>query len=364
MALSVRSLPSILLVFLLLLVAFAAGAKGAESVTLAWDSNPEPDIAGYRLYSGKTSHSYRQYVDTSTTQATVSNLVEGTTYFFAVTAFDTAGLESAFSNEISYSVPGEILSFLGNVSSRTLVQTGDFAMIGGFILLADSPKEVVLRAIGPSLSNAGVSQVLADPTLDLLDSSGTVVASNDDWRTGGLDLVALGLAPTDDRESALIATLPGGAYSAIVRGKDDAVGVALVELYDLDMNNGRIANISTRARVETGEDVLIGGFILTGTDPAQVIVRAIGPSLASAGVMDPLLDPVLELHDADGSLIFTNDNWRSDQESQIIDTTLPPADDREAAIVVTLPPGAYSAIVRGVNDSAGVALFEVYALNQ
>ena len=237
-------------------------------------------------------------------------------------------------------------------------------MIGGFILTADAPKKVALRAIGPSLASAGVSQVLADPTLDLLDSSGTVIASNDDWQTGGVDLVALGLAPTDDREWTLVATLPAGAYNAVVRGKDDAVGVALVELYDLDMDNGGVANISTRARVETGEDVLIGGFILVGTDPSQVIVRAIGPSLASAGVPDPLLDPVLELHDADGSLIFTNDNWRSDQESQIIDSTLPPTDDREAAIVATLPPGAYSAIIHGANDSTGVALFEVYALNQ
>jgi len=364
MALSVRSFPSILLVFLLLLAAFAAGAKGAQSVTLAWDSNPEPDIAGYRLYYGKTSQSYRQYVETSATQATASNLVEGTTYFFAATALNTAGVESAFSSEVSYTVPGKILSFLGNVSSRAFVQAGDFAMIGGFILLADAPKRVALRAIGPSLSNAGVGQVLPDPTLDLLDSSGAVIASNDDWRTGGVDLAGLGLAPTDDRESALIATLPAGAYSAVVRGKDDAVGVALVELYDLDLNNGGIANISTRAQVEMGEDVLIGGFILVGTDPSQVIVRAIGPSLASAGVLDPLLGPVLELHDADGSLIFTNDNWRSDQESQVIDSTLPPADDREAAIVATLPPGAYSAIVMGVNGSSGVALFEVYALNQ
>ena len=140
------------------------------------------------------------------------------------------------------------------------------------------------------------------------------------------------------------------------------MGVALVELYDLDSTSGEVANISTRARVETGEDVLIGGFIIAGTDPSQVIVRALGPSLSSAGVPDPLPDPVLELHDANGSLIFTNDNWRSDQESQIIDSTLPPTDDREAAIVATLPPGAYSAIVRGANGSSGVALFEVYAL--
>lgn len=237
-------------------------------------------------------------------------------------------------------------------------------MIGGFILTTDSPKKVALRAVGPSLSSAGVSQVLADPALELLDSSGSVIASNDDWRSGGADLVALGLAPTDDRESALVATLPSGAYSVVVRGKDETVGVGLVELYDLDLNGGGVANISTRAQVEAGEDVLIGGFILAGMGPSQVIVRAIGPSLSAAGVPDPLVDPELALHDANGSLIFTNDNWRSDQESQIIDSTLPPADDREAAIVAILPPGAYSAIVRGANGSSGVALFEVYALNQ
>ncbi len=364
MAFSLRSLPSILLVFPLLLVAFAGGARGAQSVTLAWDSNPEPDIAGYRLYYGATSGSYRQYVDTSTTTATVSNLIEGTTYYFAATAFNTAGIESAFSTEVSYLVPGQIPSFLVNVSTRAFVETGDLVMIGGFILTTDAPKKVVLRAIGPSLADAGVSQALEDPTLDLVNSSGAVIASNDDWRTGGEDLIPLGLAPTDDRESALIATLPQGAYSAIVRGKAGTGGVALVEIYDLDMNNGRVANISTRARVETGDNVMVGGFILAGTNPSPVIARAIGPSLAASGVSDPLLDPVLELYDANGSLIFMNDNWRSDQESQIIATTVPPTDDREAAIVATLPAGAYSGIVRGANGSSGVALFEVYALDQ
>ena len=357
---SVRSLPTVLL--LLLLFTWAGGARAAVSLTLAWDRNSETDIAGYRLYYSTTSHSYQRYVETSATQATVSNLVEGTTYYFAATAINLAGLESGFSSEVSYTVPGEIASFLGNVSSRAFVQTGDSVMIGGFILTANTPKRVALRAIGPSLANVGVMQALPDPTLDLVNSSGTVVASNDDWRSGGTDLIPLGLAPADSRESALIANLPADAYSAIVRGKGEATGVALVEVFDLDFNNGRIANISTRARVETGEDILIGGFILVGTNPSQVIVRAIGPSLAAVGVPDPLLDPVLELYDGNGSLIFMNDNWRSDQESQIIASHLAPADDREAAIVATLPAGGYSAIVRGANGSSGVALFEVYAL--
>lgn len=359
---SIRSLPSILFFFFLPFFALAVAAHGALSVTLAWAPNPEPDIAGYRLYYGTISHSYPLYVETSATTATVSNLMEGATFFFAVTAYNNAGLESAFSSEVSYLVPGQIASFLVNVSTRAFVQTGDSAMIGGFIITGDAPKKVALRAIGPSLANAGVSQTLSDPTLDLVDSTGSVIASNDDWRTESVNLKALGLAPTDDRESALVTTLPAGAYSAIVRGKGDAVGVSLVEVYDLDYNTGRIANISTRARVETGGNVMIGGFILAGTDPSSVIVRAIGPSLALAGVSDPLLDPALDLYDANGTLISTNDNWRSTQESQIIATTVPPTDDREAAIVATLPPGAYSAIVRGANDTSGVALFEVYAL--
>jgi hypothetical protein len=359
-------IPSFLarLSFLLLpILGFAAAANGASSVTLAWNANSEPDLAGYRLYVGRASHAYHQFVESSSTTATVSNLIEGTTYFFAVTAYNTAGAESGFSAEVSYAVPGEVTAFLANVSSRAFVQTGDLAMIGGFIVSGNTAKKVALRALGPSLADAGVSPVLLDPNLEVVDSSGVVIGSNDDWRNGGGDLVAYGLDPVDDREAGLITTLPGGAYTVIVRGKDATVGVGLVEIFDLDPGSGRVANISTRARVEVGDGALIGGFILGGTVPSQVIVRANGPSLAAAGISDPLLDPTLELYDINGSLIFTNDNWRSDQESQIIATALPPSDDREAAIVATLSPGAYSAVVRGVNDTTGVALFEVYDLN-
>lgn len=108
---------------------------------------------------------------------------------------------------------------------------------------------------------------------------------------------------------------------------------------------------------------MIGGFIIGGDAPTKVIVRAIGPSLAAFGVTGVLGDPTMELHDSSGSLIFSNDNWRSDQEQEIIDTTIPPTDDKESAIVATLPPGAYTAIVRGANGTTGVALVEVYALS-
>jgi hypothetical protein len=235
-------------------------------------------------------------------------------------------------------------------------------MIGGFIIDGVVGKKVALRAIGPSLTAAGVIGALADPFLQLVDSTGTVLASNDSWNVPGQEIESYGLAPTDPREAALVATLVPGGYSAIVSGKG-ASGVGLFELYDLDADKGRVANISTRSRVETGDNVMIGGFILTGTTPNQVIVRAIGPSLLARGVSDALLDPTLELYDSNGNLLGFNDNWRTTQESEIIATTVAPTDEREAAIVATLPPGAYSSVVHGANDTTGVALVEVYALN-
>jgi hypothetical protein len=341
----------------------AVTVTAAESVSLSWDSNPEPDIVGYRLYYGTHAGSYAAYIDTKATMATVSNLLEGTTYFFAVTASNGAGGESDFSNEVAYTIPGEAAGFLANVSSRASLQSPDFVLIGGFIIETETPKKVAVRALGPSLSSAGVSGALEDPTLELLDSSGTVVGSSDDWQSGGRDLPGLGLAPGDERESGFTVTLPAGGYSAVVRGKGSAGGVALVEIYDLDANAGRIANISTRSRVGPGDSVLIGGFIIAGTEASRVLARAIGPSLASAGVSAPLADPSLELHDANGSLIFTNDNWRDTQEREIIDSTIAPTNDREAAIIATLTPGAYSAVIRGMNNSTGVALFEIYTLD-
>ena len=338
----------------------------AGTVVLAWDPNSEPDTAGYRVHYGTAATPYNQLVDVNATTATISNLVTGVTYTFAVTAYNTAGGESAYSNPVSYTMGSATVippAILANISSRTLVQTGENVMIGGFIVDGIVPKRVALRAIGPSLANAGVSGAMADPVLQVLDSTATVVASNDSWNVPGEEVSAIGLAPTDAREAALVATLAPGAYSAIVSGKGATTGVALFELYDLDTATGRVANISTRSRVDTGDNVMIGGFIVVGTTAAPIIVRAIGPSLLANGVTDALLDPTLEVYDSNGALLASNDNWRSDQEAEIIASTVPPTDDREAAIVATLAPGAYSAVIRGVNNTTGVALVEVYALN-
>ena len=189
--------------------------------------------------------------------------------------------------------------------------------------------------------------------------------TNDNWKdTQQAEIETTGLAPSMDSESAILATLNPGAYTAIVRGVGGGTGVALVEAYDLDAIAGTTANISTRGFVDTGDNVMIGGFIIGGTTPAKIMIRAIGPSLAAFGVSGVLPDPVLELHDKDGSLIYQNDNWRAEQAQQIIDTTIPPSDESESAIIATLAPGAYTAIVHDAGTAQGVALVEVYMLGQ
>jgi len=236
-------------------------------------------------------------------------------------------------------------------------------MIGGFIISGTADKSIVIRALGPSLADRGVTTVLADPVLELFDSTGQMIAKNNNWTSLAADTVPAGLEPTNPAESVIALSLPPGNYTAVLQGANNSSGNALCELFDLAPANSTILNISTRGQVGSGDDVMIGGFIVGGTDPSKVIVRAIGPSLTAAGVAGALADPILELHNSDGSLIFQNDNWRSNQEEQIIASSVPPTDNMESAIVATLNPGAYTAIVRGAGDTTGVALVEVYALN-
>jgi hypothetical protein len=248
---------------------------------------------------------------------------------------------------------------LGNISTRLNVGTGDNVLIGGFIVVGSQAKKVIVRGIGPSLPVTGV---LADPFLELHDSTGATIASNDNWvdSPDKQAIIDSTVPPTNSKEPAIIKTLDPGAYTAIVRGVNNSTGVALVEVYDLETTiDAKLANISTRGFVETGDDVMIGGLILLADTVRDVIVRAIGPSLPVPGA---LADPLLELHDANGDLIASNDNWRSDQEAEIIATGVPPTSDKESAIVATLDPSAYTAIVRGVNNTTGVALVEVYDL--
>ena len=256
-------------------------------------------------------------------------------------------------------------------------------MIGGFIVDGTEPKTVIIRAIGPELTQFGVPNVLMNPTLELHDGAGALIASNDNWQTtiiGGIithdqvqQILNSGRAPTDARESAIIASLPDGNYTAIARGVSNTTGVGLVEVYDISpASNSVLGNISTRSFVQTGDNVMIGGFIIAGPRPKRVIVRAIGPELTQFAVPDVLANLTLELHNSAGVLIAFNDNWQmtviggiimQDQVQQIINSGLAPADPRESAIIANLPAGNYTAIVRGINNSTGVALVEVYDLD-
>lgn len=260
--------------------------------------------------------------------------------------------------------PAPVSKNLSNVSTRAKVQTGDNVVIGGFIISGTIPKKVIIRALGPSLVSAGLTTALTAPTLTLYNSGGTPIAWNDHWRNSpdASSIAALGLAPASESESAMMMTLDPGVYTTKVEGVSNSIGIALVEVYDTDSKGSRITNISTRGRVETGDNVMIGGFIINGTQPTSVLVRALGPSLARSGVSGTLSDPTLEIYDSTGTRIASNDNWKKTQKAQITATKMAPTDDRESAILITLAPSTYTAIVRGANNSTGVALVEVYGL--
>ena len=239
-------------------------------------------------------------------------------------------------------------------------------IIGGFIITGNGPRRILIRAIGPSLIAAGITDALADPTIELHASDGSLIRANDNWRdTQEEEILATGIPPTNDLESAIIDTLPPGSYTVILRGRNQLTGVALLEIYDLDQSTtSKLANISTRGFVQTGDNVLIGGFILGGSGPRNVVVRAIGPSLLRTGLTNVLIDPTLELRDNNGTLLMSNDNWK-DNEAQahlIKIVGLGPTDNRESALIATLAPGAYTTVVAGRNGGIGIGLVEIYNL--
>jgi hypothetical protein len=256
-------------------------------------------------------------------------------------------------------------------------------MIGGFIVQGSGPKRVIIRAIGPELTQFGIPDALANPRLELHNGSGALIGTNDDWQTtilGGVittnqvsDIQNSGHAPTAASESAIIANLQPGNYTAIVNGVNNTTGVALVEVYDLaPAASSSLANISTRSFVQTGGHVMIGGFIVQGSGPKRVIIRAIGPELTQFGIPDVLANPRLELHNGSGALIGTNDDWQttilggvitSNQVSDIQNSGRAPTAASESAIIANLQPGNYTAVVNGVNNTTGVGLVEVYDLN-
>jgi hypothetical protein len=247
-------------------------------------------------------------------------------------------------------------------------------LIEGFIVQgpAGSAKKILVRAIGPSLAPFGITDALANPTLEIHDASNLTVATNDNWGTtqvGGLisgdqsaDISASQLAPSNDLESAIIANLVPGSYTAVVRGLGNTVGTGVVDAFDLSAASpARLANIATRGLIQPGDKLMIAGFIVQN-GPVRAVVRAIGPSLLAFGIANALPDTTLQLRDVNGAIVLENDDWRTDQQQELEDTGLQPTDDLEAALVTTLQPGQYTAQVRGKDEATGIGVVQVYFL--
>ena len=339
-----------------------------DIVKWVWSSSPSSGYGGgIRMYHSVTSGTPSQPT------ALFDSGIHQAPYNFSVTFTDAGsfpyhcmvhGAAMTGSVEVSAATSPGTSSTLGNISTRLPVQTGDNVLIAGFIVTGTQPKKVIVRGIGSSLSFSGA---LADPTLELHDGSGQLLESNDNWTDSPNKqaIVDSTVPPANNLESAIVRTLPanGAAYTAVLRGVNNATGIGVVEAYDLDRTvDSKLANISTRGLVQTDNNVLIAGVIVVGDASQKVIVRAIGPSLSVPGKM---ADPTLELRDGNGGLLEANDNWGDSPNKQaIIDSTIPPGDPLESAIVRSLPANnaAYTAIVRGVNNTTGIAVVEVYQL--
>lgn len=282
---------------------------------------------------------------------------------FTVTATDVDGATVSQNFTVTVvAAPGRLVQ----LSTRMQVGTGDNVLIAGFIMRGPSPKRLLLRAIGPS---TGLSGALADPVLELYGSSG-IIAGNGNWgdAPNRQDIIDTGIPPVSANESAILMTLPSDpnfvSYTAIVKGANNTTGIGLVEVYDLDSGPGStLLNIATRGRVDVEPNVLIGGFFLGGTESKRVLVRAIGPSLEASGIPSPLADPTLALHDGNGTLLVSNDDWvDSPDEAEIQASGVAPTDPKESAVLRILPAGPFTAILRGASNTAGVGSVEIYQL--
>ena len=351
--------------------------QDSSHLIVKFNSHVDPDTASvaanYSLDQNQIITKAVAGAEPDTVILTCSPLIANATYFLSTRDIrDTAPSANTIWPELGTSflaqfAPLPTAHWLANLSARVQVGSGDDVVIAGFISRGGPTKRVMIRALGPSLAASGVADALVDPVLELYNSAGELIGTNDNWRENAneQEIIDTGLPPTSEEESVLLMRLPsdetGVAYTALLRGANETTGVGLLEVYDLDSGTGpNILNISTRGRVTVGESVLIGGVIVLGSQPQEVMVRALGPSLAVEG---NLADPMLELYDENGALLRRNDNWRSDQSAEIIATSIPPPNDAESAIVATLSPAAYTAIVRGADGATGVALVEIYALN-
>ena len=313
-------------------------------------------VVAWKLYSGPAIVSFAN----ANQPATTATITGPGTYTLMLSADE--GVHAIAYDAIVVRVTGR--NALANLSTRVQIGTGSNVAIAGFIVTGSAAKQIVVRGLGPSLVGADVPGALNDPALELYDGSGSQLATNNDWQqTQAQALRDANLAPSHDLESAILATLAPGAYTAIVRGIGNATGIGLVEVYDLQSSAAsKLGNMSTRGLVGTGQNVMIGGTIVTGPDAARVMFRALGPSLAAAGITNPVGDPQLELFDANGARISWNNNWKDSQPAAIAGAGLAPANDLESAILADLVPGNYTAVVSSVTGAAGVALVEAYHL--
>ena len=365
---------------------FAAEAR-AETYTVAvgqsgMSFSPNPinlvpgDTIEWLWYGGTgtypTYHSVTAGTPTAPTPNVFDSGVHTAPYVYSRT-FSTAGSFPYFCQVHGAMMRGTVVvaasapSTLGNIATRLRVQSGDNALIGGMIATGTVDKRVIIRAIGPSLIPFGIPGALANPTLDLFQGS-TLLVSNDDWNTSPqqAEIAASGLAPSNNLESAIIRTLsPGQNYTAVVRGLNGGTGIGIVEAFDLDQAAAsKLGNISTRGFVDVDDNVMIAGLIAgpsNGTS-LKVLVRALGPTLTDFGVPGALANPTLDLVNSSGTVIRSNDNWKDDaqQRAQIEAAGLAPSHDSEAALVETVAPGAYTAVVRGSARATGVGLVEAY----
>jgi YVTN family beta-propeller protein len=357
------------------------GTSGSINITATSSFTPAPLNQVRRVfYRIGTSGPWQEATGTGPYPATYSGLAPGT---YTLQAFATNGLEAPNINTDLANVPvvGNIASYtftvasqtsndpprLANISTRMQVQTGNNAMISGFVISGDGAKTVAIVVTGPSLAAFGITNPLANPTVTLVRSSDqAVVASNDDWQSASnaSQLQAAGFAPSNPLESGLLVNLPPGAYTAIVQGVGGGTGTAVAAVYEVDQPARPLINISTRGNVLTGNDVMIGGFVIQGSGPQTVAIVGTGPSLAAFGISNPLANPTLTLvRSSDQTVVATNDDWGSaSNASQISASGFAPSNALESAILVTLPPGAYTAILSGVGNTTGVGVVAVYAV--
>lgn len=337
---------------------FGVSRADSSSVTTGAQANVRVAKNGVEIFSGT-----RANWDMGSDQP-----AHGDVYDVTVSNYYVDGAPQTFTYQVKPIDPDA--PKLSNVSTRLRVETGDSVGIAGFVVAGDQPRRVIIRGIGPSLVNFGISGALSNPMLTVRNAGGVIVARNDDWQAPlpatqvvgvrELSVADSGFAPSNPLEAAVALELPPGAYTAVLEGVGGAMGVALVEVYDLDPGNAdsQAVNVSTRGRVQLGDAAMIGGFVVRGSKAINVVVRALGPSLTALGVQGALVDPVLEVRDAAGALVAAADNTSAADAGAL--GQLLPSDSREAAVRLSLAPGSYTAIVGGKGGTTGVALVEAY----